>query len=83
MEDEKPCSGPTDQADSMVFGFDRISDEQSLTVFLRKIARPEILALLIPRLADQEIVAVLDLFTGLLKTHLSETEFHHLFLGDK
>jgi hypothetical protein len=83
MDNEKPWSGAVDHSDNMVFGFDRLSDEKSLAVLLRKIARPEMLALLIPRLADQEIASVLDLFTGLMKAHLSRQEFHKFFLGDK
>lgn len=71
-----------EDSDSMVFGFDRITDEKSLAVFLQKIANPDLLGTLISRMDDQEIESTLHLFTGLMKKHLSEKEFHRLFMGD-
>jgi hypothetical protein len=68
--------------DSMVFGFDRATDEASLALFLEKIGRPELLATLVPRLEEKEIASVVDLFTGLMKKHLSKKEYHKLFLGE-
>ena len=82
MQGEKYLADDADHSDSMVFGFDRATDEKSIAVFLRKIVAPDLLAELIPRLEDQEIESVLQLFTGLMKKHLSKTEFHRLFLGE-
>ncbi len=82
MQGTKNLAGGSDHSDSMVFGFDRITDERSLALFLQKIARPAMLDTLVPRLEEQEIEAVLQLFTGLMKNHLSKSEYHRLFLGD-
>ena len=82
MQGEKHLAGDVTHSDSMVFGFDRATDEKSIAVFLQKIVDPDLLAKLVPRLEDQEIESVLQLFTGLMKKHLSKTEFHRLFLGD-
>lgn len=82
MQGEKHLAGESDHSDSMVFGFDRATDEKSLAVFLQKIVSPDLLAQLLPRLEDQEIESVLQLFTGLMKKHLSKNEFHRLFFGD-
>ena len=82
MTGEKHLIGNSDHSDSMVFGFDRITDERSLAVFLQKIASPNMLDKLVPRLEEQEIENVLQLFTGLMKKHLSKSEYHRLFLGD-
>lgn len=71
-----------EQADCMVFGFDRATDERSLADFLQHIASPNMLAKLIPRLASHEIDDVVEIFTGLMKKHLSKSEYHDLFLGD-
>ncbi len=82
MQGEKHLADDSGHSDSMVFGFDRATDEKSLAVFLEKIVSPDLLAKLVPRLEDQEIDSVLQLFTGLMKKHLSKKEFHRIFLGD-
>ncbi|MFN2368899.1 MAG: hypothetical protein ABR605_08130 [Desulfurivibrionaceae bacterium] len=66
----------------MVFGFDRSTDETSLTVFLERIASQPLLETLVCRLEDQEIEELVELFTGLMKKHLSKKEYHRLFLGE-
>jgi hypothetical protein len=72
-----------DRGKEMVFGFDRDTDERSLRSFIKRIAGPEMLDELMPRLSSQEIESVVDLFTGLMKRHLSEKKYHRLFLGDE
>ena len=62
------------------FGLDRETDEQSLAVFLRLFSRDELLRTLIPRLADEDIIQLVDTVTGLLRKHLEEEEYHELFL---
>jgi len=69
-----------DQSESMVFGFDRITDEKSLAVFLHKFSSPELSKVLLPRLEYHEIEAIIHLLTGLMKKHLHKNEYHHLFL---
>jgi len=67
----------------MAFGLDRATDERSLIQFMERFARPELLATLIHRLEDQEIIALLDHLSDLLKNHLHEAEYHRLFLKDR
>lgn len=74
--------GQNEQAADMVFGFDRATDEKSMSLFLQRLADPEMVDILIPRLDDGEINTILDLFTGLMKKHLSKDEYHRLFLGE-
>jgi len=74
---------PMYRASEMAFGFDRATDERSLALFLERFSRPELLAVLLPRLNDREIEALLDHLTGLLKNHLREPEYHRLFLKDR
>ncbi len=71
------------RGEERVFGFDRDTDQSSLLSFIKRIAGPEMLDELLPRLSSQEIESVVDLFTGLMKKHLSEKKYHHLFLGDE
>lgn len=73
---------PTEFSGSPVFGFDRATDEASLALFLEKMASRPLLETLLPRLEDRDIDAVVELFTALMKKHLSEKEYHRLFLGD-
>ncbi|OIP50730.1 MAG: hypothetical protein COZ12_03070 [Deltaproteobacteria bacterium CG_4_10_14_3_um_filter_60_8] len=71
-----------DNAGQICFGLNRPVDEQSLALFLQRFARPELLTALAPRLADEEISRMVDLLSGLLRAHLTDQEYHRLFLGD-
>ena len=64
------------------FGLDRRSDEASLVAFVERFARPDLLATLIPRLTDDEITMTLDFLTNLMQKHLSDPEYHRLFLAE-
>ncbi|HSR35996.1 MAG TPA: hypothetical protein VLL73_02360 [Desulfurivibrionaceae bacterium] len=64
------------------FGLDRPTDEASLAAFVGRFARPALLAALIPRMADEEITATLDFLTKLMHNHLSDKEYHRLFLAE-
>lgn len=68
-------------AASICFGWDRATDEQSCQAFVRRFGRPELLAVLTPRLTDSELTGLIDHISGLMKKHLSEREYHSLFLG--
>ncbi|NTV13612.1 MAG: hypothetical protein HGA96_06750 [Desulfobulbaceae bacterium] len=81
MDSKTP--NPMGKASEMAFGLDRATDERSLALFLERFARPELLAALLPRLDDREIESLLDHLSGLLKNHLSESEYHRLFLKDR
>lgn len=71
------------RAAEMAFGFDRETDERSLTLFLDRFARPELLDVLLPRLTESEITGLLDQLSKLLQSHLQESEYHRLFLRDR
>jgi TorA maturation chaperone TorD len=64
------------------FGLNRETDERSLAFFLQLFSRDELLQTLIPRLADDEIIQLVDQLTAVLRNHLQENEYHELFLGD-
>jgi len=73
---------PESSFEQICFGLNPALDEQSLALFLRLFSRDELLRALIPRLADQEISGLVDYLTGILHRHLTEKEYHELFLGD-
>ncbi len=64
------------------FGFDRKTDEQSLIAFLSHFSDKRLTQTLIPRMTDDEIIHIVDQLTNLMRNHLSEREYHHLFLGE-
>ena len=71
------------QPHMIAFGFDRTTDEQSLGAFLRRFSDPELLQALLPRISDEEISATVDFLTGILHKHLTEKEYHSLFLAEE
>jgi hypothetical protein len=70
-------------ATAICFGWDRATDERSCQAFVQRFCRPELLALLTPRLTDQELTGLIDHLSGLMKRHLEEREYHRLFLADR
>lgn len=71
---------PPISADQICFGLNRQLDESSLSCLLQLVGRPGFATLLAGRLTADEIVEVVDLFTRLMKAHLSKEEYHQLFL---
>lgn len=65
----------------IVFGLNRETDERSLAAFLRLFSRTPFTEVLIPRLSDDEIQGLVHLLTAVLRSHLSEQEYHELFLA--
>lgn len=75
-------SNPSEQDTAPIcFGWDRDTDERSFQAFVQRFGRPEFLAVLTPRLTDSELTGLVDRLSGLMKRHLSEREYHTLFLG--
>ena len=64
------------------FGLEREIDEKSLMVYLQKFSDDDLLAALVPRLADEELGQLFSLVSRLIKTHLNDAEYHRLFLKD-
>ena len=67
--------------EEICFGWDRPTDERSLLAFLKNFSQEDFLTVLIPRLTDKEIIAIIAQLTAAMKAHLSEQEYHHLFLN--
>ena len=69
-------------AEGIVFGLNRTEDERSLADFLQLFSREELTSALVPRMSDDEIRQIIDLLTSIMRTHLTEKEYHTLFLAD-
>lgn len=65
------------------FGFNREIDENTIIFYLQKFSDDALMEALVKRLSDDDLAAIFDLLTTILKKHLSETEYHTLFLKDK
>ncbi|MGD8241936.1 MAG: cytoplasmic protein [Desulfobacterales bacterium] len=62
------------------FGLDRPTDESTLIYYLQKFSDDALIQTVIKRMDDAELLALFDHLGGLLKKHLDEEEYHHLFL---
>lgn len=64
------------------FGLDRENDQNTIVYYLQKFSDDALLQTLIKRLSDDELNEIFSLINRLLKRHLSESEYHRLFLKD-
>jgi hypothetical protein len=65
------------------FGLDRKTDEEAILYYLQKFSDDTLMRHLIPHLSDSELEEIFSLVTSLLKKHLTEPDYHRLFLKDK
>jgi hypothetical protein len=73
----------TEKYDGFVgFGFNRETDENTIIYYLQKFSDDSLMQTLVKRLTDQDLTDIFDLLTRLLKSHLTEEEYHHLFLKE-
>lgn len=66
----------------MCFGLNLELDRESLTAFLQLMGRPSLAETLAGRLSSTEIHELVQSLTGVLKNHMSEAEYHQLFLNE-
>jgi hypothetical protein len=64
------------------FGLDRETDENTVRYYLQKFSDDKFSEQLIERLTDDELSEIFFMITRILKIHLSEPEYHSLFLKD-
>ena len=64
------------------FGLDRATDEETIMFYLQKFSEDSFLKIFIPRLSDRELEEIYLFINDKLKQHLSENEYHTLFLKD-
>ena len=80
MTRKKTFSSSESDINQICFGLDRSTDEVSLAAFLEAFSNTDLTQTLIPRMANKEIDETVNYLTGLMKKHLSEKEYHRLFL---
>ena len=82
MQKKRMANGSMADPHTIVFGFDRDTDERSLKLFLRRFTDRQVMDVLVPRLQESDIPAMVDFLTALMRKHLSEEEYHRLFLAE-
>ena len=65
------------------FGYDRETDEKTMMVYLQKFSDDSLLKTIIPRLTGNELNRLFEMLSDLMKNHLSDNEYHQLFLKDR
>ncbi|MFC1815278.1 cytoplasmic protein [Thermodesulfobacteriota bacterium] len=66
----------------MGFGLNRETDEKTVCYYLQKFSDDVLMGKLLTKLSDDELEELFFLMTRLLKKHLTNSEYHHLFLKD-
>ena len=64
------------------YGADRETDENTVVYYLQKFSDDKFMAVMARRMTDEELLELFDLVNRLLKTHLTESEYHTLFLKE-
>jgi TorA maturation chaperone TorD len=65
------------------FGLNRQIDENTIIYYLQKFSDDELMQVIKSRLQDQELAALFDMISNMLRNHLNEDEYHRLFLKEK
>ncbi|HOW54146.1 MAG TPA: hypothetical protein PLR60_05755 [Syntrophorhabdaceae bacterium] len=67
----------------MGYGLDRQSDENMVQVYLQKFSDDRLMKTILKRMSDDDLNEVFDIISKMLKKHLSEPEYHQLFLMEE
>ena len=65
------------------FGLDRETDENTIICYLQKFSDDAFIETIVKRMTDEELEEIFLLVSRLLKQHLSESEYHRLFLKEE
>ncbi len=69
--------------DLVGFGLNRETDENTIIYYLQKFSDDELIKTLVTRMTDDELEEIFSMVTRMLKNHLTEPEYHRLFLKDE
>lgn len=65
------------------FGLSREADEETIMYTLQKFSDDDFMKLLIPKLSQDEMEKIYYLTLELIKKHLTEDEYHNVYLKDE
>jgi len=66
----------------VAYGLDRATDENTVQLYLQKFSDDALMKILLKRMTDEDLAEVFDIICKMLKKHLTEPEYHQLFLKD-
>jgi len=64
------------------FGLNRETDENTVICYLQKFSDDALMKHIIKIMSDEELSEIFEMISRMLKKHLSESEYHRLFLKD-
>lgn len=64
------------------FGMDRETDENTVRYYFQKFSDDTMMKTMVKRMSDEELEEAFLYLSRLLKEHLSEPEYHRLFLKE-
>ena len=64
------------------YGADRETNESTIICYLQKFSDDKLMATITRRMTDDELLEMFEFINRLLKKHLTESEYHKLFLKD-
>ena len=67
----------------MGFGFSREVDEKTLTYYIQKFSDDRFMELIRGRMSQEDIEALFDFLSRIMKQYLTEEEYHRYFLKDE
>lgn len=65
------------------FGMNRETDEETVMFYLQKFSEDSFMKAFLPRLSDEQLEEIYFWINDRLQRHLSEDEYHSLFLKDR
>jgi membrane-bound lytic murein transglycosylase MltF len=64
------------------FGLNRVTDENTVIYYLQKFSDDALMAAMRERFSNDDLKALFELMSELLRKHLDEAEYHRLFLKE-
>ncbi len=68
--------------DLVGFGLDRKTDENTIICYLQMFSDDALMKKLVKKMSDDELEEIFSLITKTLRKHLTEPEYHSLFLKE-
>jgi hypothetical protein len=65
------------------FGLDRATDEKTTQYYMQKFSDDHLMQNILPRMSNEDLKTLFDLISLQLGKHLSESEYHALFLKEE
>jgi hypothetical protein len=65
------------------YGLDRQANEDTVRLYLQKFSDDRLMETILKRMTDDDLAEVFDLIGMMLNKHLSEPEYHRLFLKEE